>query len=169
LRWRKPGSAQGRYTWDQATFVAGERRFRVNSAQVARGDIVSRDDIIQLVDGFYTRVQKDDVLGPIFNDIARVDWAAHLPKMYDFWESVLFGTAQFKGNPLAVHRALASRAPMTGAAFERWIVLFHKTVDELFDGAMAAQVKDRAERIAMTMQYHIETDEAVASGGRTAT
>ena len=132
------------------------------SDPAARGDISSRDDIITLVDGFYARVREDDVLGPIFNDIARVDWAAHLPKMYDFWESVLFGSAQFKGNPLAVHRALATRAPMTDTAFGRWVVLFHATVDERFRGAMAAEAKMRAVRIAMTMQYHIAADAATA-------
>lgn len=134
--------------------------------QVVPGDIASRDDIITLVDGFYARVREDDVLGPIFNDIARVAWAAHLPKMYDFWESVLFGRGQFKGNPLAVHRALATRAPMTDAAFGRWVVLFHATVDEQFSGAMAAEAKDRAVRIAMTMQYHIAADAAVGVGGK---
>ncbi len=128
--------------------------------QAARGDIVSRQDIIALVDGFYTRVREDDLLGPIFDDIAQVDWAAHLPKMYDFWESVLFGRAQFKGNPLAVHRALAARAPMTDAAFGRWVVLFHTTVDELFSGPTAGYVKDRPVRIAMTMHYHIAADAA---------
>jgi len=132
----------------------------------ARGDLSSRADIVRLVDHFYDRVRTDDLLGPIFNDIARIDWSSHLPKMYDFWESVLFGSAQFKGNPLAVHRALAARAPMTDAAFGRWVVLFHATVDALFAGLMADQVKDRAVRIAMTMQYHIKADAAVGVGGK---
>ena len=87
----------------------------------ARGDLASRDDIVRLVDGFYGRVRVDSTLGPIFDGVARVDWGAHLPKMYDFWESVLFGTAFFKGNPLAVHRALARKTPMTNAEFGRWV------------------------------------------------
>jgi hemoglobin len=135
------------------------RRDEEAGSQTSR-DIATRDDIVSLVDGFYARVREDDLLGPIFNDIARVDWAAHLPKMYDFWDSVLFGRAQFKGNPLAVHRALATRAPMTDAAFGRWIVLFHATVDDLFSGPVAFEAKQRAVRIAMTMQYHIAADVA---------
>lgn len=136
-----------------------EEQTRVtHRAEQTPHDIATRDDIVALVDGFYTRVRTDDLLGPIFDDIAHVDWAAHLPKMYDFWDSVLFGRAQFKGNPLAVHRALASRAPMTDAAFGRWVVLFHTTVDELFSGSVAAEAKQRAVRIAMTMQYHIAAD-----------
>jgi hemoglobin len=136
------------------------------TAAGVRLDLSSRADIVRLVDDFYDGVRSDDLLGPIFNDIAHVDWSSHLPKMYDFWESVLFGSAQFKGNPLAVHRALAARAPMTAATFERWIALFHATVDALFAGPMADQVKDRAVRIAATMQYHVEADAAAGIGSK---
>src|SRR5690348_8516075 len=98
----------------------------------ARPDLASRSEIIRLVDAFYDRVRDDDVLGPIFNDIAQVDWAAHLPRMYDFWESVLFGEAVFKGNPLAVYISLAERTPLTSVQFDRWLALFGATVDQLF-------------------------------------
>lgn len=120
-----------------------------------RIDIDSRAEIVQLVDAFYTRVRVDDLLGPIFDDVAQVNWAAHLPKMYDFWESVLFGRPVFKGNPLAVHRALASLTPLTSREFHRWVSLFHLTVDELFEGPVAALAKDRAARIAVTMHHHV--------------
>ena len=133
----------------------------------ARGDIGSREDIVRLVNGFYDRVRADETLAPIFEGIARVDWAAHLPKMYDFWESVLCGTAEFKGNPLAVHRALARRAPMTDREFGRWVVLFHATVDDLFEGPVARGARDRAVRIAMTMQHHIRMDAAASDAGET--
>ncbi|HEY7790729.1 MAG TPA: group III truncated hemoglobin [Vicinamibacterales bacterium] len=126
-------------------------------ASVARTDITSRDDIALLVDTFYDRIRQDGLLGPIFDDVAHVDWSAHLPKMYDFWESVLFGAATFKGNPLAVHRALASLTPLTSREFYRWVSLFHQTVDDLFDGPMAAIAKDRAARIAVTMHSHVAT------------
>jgi hemoglobin len=113
-----------------------------------RRDLATRQDIIALVDGFYDRVRADDLIGPIFDGIARVDWAAHLPKMYDFWEAVLFGAGNFKGNPMAVHRALARQAPLTSDAFDRWLALFRETVDERFAGAVAEDAKDRAQRIA---------------------
>jgi hemoglobin len=47
-------------------------------------DIVSRADIEHLVNHFYNRVRADEILGPIFDDVAHTDWDAHLPKMYDF-------------------------------------------------------------------------------------
>lgn len=128
-----------------------------------RGDLASRADIERLVDTFYDRVRADDRLGPIFNDVAQVDWAAHLPKMYAFWGAILFGEAGFKGDPMAIHRALARRTPMTGAAFDRWVDLFHASVDALFDGPVAYEAKQRASRIAMVMQHHIAMDELASA------
>lgn len=125
-------------------------------------DITSRQDIQRLVDEFYTRIRADAVLGPIFDDVAHVDWALHLPKMYDFWESVLFGRPVFKGNPLAVHRALATLTPLTSSRFARWVSLFQQTVDELFAGPMAGIAKDRAARIAVTMHHHVGSLEETA-------
>ncbi|MGE3177711.1 MAG: group III truncated hemoglobin [Vicinamibacterales bacterium] len=76
-------------------------------------DLAGRNDVARLVDEFYARLRGDEVLGPIFDDIAQVDWPTHLPRMYDFWDTVLFGTATFRGDPLGVHRTLAQRAPLT--------------------------------------------------------
>lgn len=121
-------------------------------------DITGRADIVRLVNAFYERVRADNLLGPIFNDIAHVDWPVHLPKMYAFWDSVLFGTPGFKGNPLAVHRALAAKATLTAREFGRWVSLFHESVDEAFTGPMADEAKRRASRIAVVMQCHIASD-----------
>lgn len=118
-------------------------------------DIATRADIVRLVDSFYRLVREDEVLGPIFNDVAQVNWAVHLPKMYDFWEAVLFGRPTFKGNPLAVHLALAQKTPLRSHEFDRWVALFHATVEELFEGEVADMARLRASRIAMTMQHHL--------------
>jgi hemoglobin len=112
-----------------------------------------------MVDAFYQRVQQDDLLGPIFSDVAHVNWDAHLPKMYGFWNSVLFGTPGFKGDPMAVHRELAGRTAMTSVEFTRWVALFQATVDDLFEGPGADATKARAERIATVMQYHLAAHE----------
>ena len=109
---------------------------------------------------FYDRVRDDELLGPIFDDVAHVDWATHLPRMYDFWESVLFGTATFKGTPLVVHRALARHTPLTGETFDRWVALFHTTVDDLFSGAIANQAKESAVRIAATMEHRLTIEQS---------
>jgi len=126
-----------------------------------RLDITDRRDVARLVNIFYDRVRVDDLLGPIFDDIAHVDWPTHLPLMYDFWESVLFGTATFKGAPLQAHRALARRTPLTSDGFDRWIALFHQTVDDLFAGTIANRAKQSASRIALVLQPHIAATQGV--------
>jgi len=120
-----------------------------------RSDIRSRDEVVRLVDAFYSRVRADDLLGPIFDEVARVDWSEHLPKMYAFWESILFGAGTYRGNPLAAHLALARKTPLTTEAFDRWVSLFQATVDELFEGPVAEEARVRAARIAFTMQHHL--------------
>jgi hemoglobin len=120
------------------------------------GDIQDRAHIVRLVDGFYAAVRADDVLGPIFDDIAQTDWAVHLPKMYDFWDTVLFGRSAFRGNPLAVHLDLAARVPLTDREFGRWLTLFQQQIDALFKGPVADEAKLRARRIAAVMHHHVE-------------
>lgn len=127
---------------------------------VVTSDIAGRAEIVALVNTFYDRVRADAILGPIFDEIARVDWDGHLPKMYDFWEAVLFGTSSFKGNPLVVHRALARQTPLGDREFGRWIELFHATVDDLFTGPMAEEAKFRASRIRAVMQYNVNLPDA---------
>ncbi|HPW98479.1 MAG TPA: group III truncated hemoglobin, partial [Flavobacterium sp.] len=75
-------------------------------------DIQNREDIIKLVDVFYDKVKKDNVIGYIFSDIAHVNWDLHLPRMYDFWENILFYTGNFDGNPMMTHKTLNEKAPM---------------------------------------------------------
>jgi hemoglobin len=126
----------------------------------ATRDIASRADIERLVNGFYERVRSDEILGPIFDDVAHTDWARHLPKMYDFWDGVLFGVSGFRGNPLFVHGELARGLPLGDREFGRWLDLFHASVDTLFSGPCADSAKTRAVRIASVMQHHISADPA---------
>jgi hemoglobin len=65
-------------------------------------DIVSQDDIQVLVNSFYDKVKTSEI-GFFFEEIAKVNWEKHLPKMYIFWESVLFATVKFDGNPMGAH------------------------------------------------------------------
>lgn len=121
-------------------------------------DLTTREDIVGLVNAFYDRVRADGRLSPIFDDVAQVDWAQHLPRMYAFWESVLFAGTGYRGNPLAVHRELARRVSLTPLEFGRWLDLFHESVDALFAGPHAGQAKTRASRIAVVMEQHIIED-----------
>lgn len=113
-----------------------------------RGDLLGRREIELLIDRFYEAVRRDPGLGPVFDDIAKVNWAEHLPRLCDFWETVLFRTGSYKGNPLAVHRHLVGRTPMDRSLFDRWLELFTGTVDDLFRGENASHIKRVAEDMA---------------------
>lgn len=114
-------------------------------------DITNRADIQVLVNTFYNKVRADETIGYLFNDVAQVNWEHHLPRMYDFWENVLFQTAGFKGNPMAVHAQLHQKSPLSKAHFDHWLKLFMTTVDELFNGDKAEIIKQRARSIATMM------------------
>jgi hypothetical protein len=43
-------------------------------------DLDTPEEIAEMVRRFYSDVAQDDLLGPIFNDVARVDWSEHLPE-----------------------------------------------------------------------------------------
>lgn len=116
----------------------------------------SREDIELLVNSFYNKVTKDETIGFFFNDIAKVNWDHHLPKMYSFWESILFGQMTYKGNPMAVHFPINEMEAMEMRHFEKWIELWKKTIEENFVGENADMAIYKAENIAKLMAYKME-------------
>ena len=120
-----------------------------------RKDIENRKDIEHVIDSFYAKVRGDEVIGYIFNEIARVDWEHHTPIICDFWENILFQTRAYTGNPMATHLKLHALAPLTSSHFERWIKLFTETVNDHFEGKNAELAKQRAISIATMMRIKI--------------
>lgn len=118
-------------------------------------DILNKQDVKLLVDTFYGKVMTNNVIGFIFSDIVGVDWAKHLPKMYNFWSSLLFGERDYSGNPMRIHVALSKMTKMGEQQFNEWLNLFNETVDELFIGEKATEAKTRAAKIASLMQTRI--------------
>ena len=123
-------------------------------------DIHNREGIMLLVDTFYKNVALNKQIGPIFTDVAKVDWSHHLPKMYDLWESILFGKAIYKGNPMLTHFALNEQTPLQTEAFETWKNLFFQTVDDLFVGENADLIKQKAQSIADLMHFKINSPQS---------
>lgn len=119
-------------------------------------DITNRSDVELLVDTFYGKVMTNEVIGFIFSDVVGIDWSKHLPKMYNFWSSLLFGERDYSGNPMRVHVALSKLTEMSSKEFGEWLRLFNETVDELFEGDKANEAKARASKIASLMQIKIK-------------
>lgn len=115
--------------------------------------IQTKEDVVFLVDRFYEKVNTDDLLAPIFNDFAKVNWETHMPVMYAFWSSILLGEASYSGRPFPKHLPL----PIQKEHFKRWLELFHRTVDDNFEGELAIEAKNRASTIAQIFSHKIKS------------
>jgi hemoglobin len=121
-------------------------------------DISSRSDIELLMKNFYDKVRKDETIGPIFNDIAKVNWEHHIPIICDFWETLLLDAASYRKNVMEVHFILNRKIPLEEKHFQVWLQLFSATVDEYFNGKKAEMAKTKARSIAALMQFKIKGD-----------
>ncbi len=121
-------------------------------------DIENIEDIQLLVNSFYMKVRRDETIGYIFNDIAKVNWQAHLPRMYSFWETILLDKISFKGNPVIKHVELNKHVHLTEQHFSQWLHLWYRTVDELFNGKIAETAKSKAATIKDIMLAKINVN-----------
>lgn len=119
-------------------------------------DILSKDDLVLLVNTFYDRVRRDEVIGHIFNTIIGDDWSVHLPIMYTFWNTVLFGAEGYKGQAVGKHVEIDRKIQLQPAHYERWISLWRNTVDHLFEGPNATKIKDKAQTMLQLIQFKVE-------------
>jgi|SRR5690606_38467258 len=125
-------------------------------------DIENREDVVLLVDSFYSQVRVNPVIGFIFNDVVKVNWEHHLPKMYDFWSSILLKDHSYSGNPMKIHIDLSKITPLTEVEFLEWLRIFNSTVDEHFKGDGADLAKFRARTTAGIMLFKIQTHDEIS-------
>jgi hemoglobin len=112
-----------------------------------------------LVDRFYAKVHRDDMLGAIFANAIGDGWDSHLATMRTFWSSVMLGSATYKGNPMAAHPRLPRLSPLH---FERWLSLWRETAAEVcgIDGDLFVQ---RAKAIAGRLLWTVTSGSAQAA------
>lgn len=115
-------------------------------------DILTVSDVKNLVDTFYDKIRKNDLLAPIFNERIENRWPEHLEKMYTFWQTVLLKEHTYFGSPFVPHANL----PVENIHFNTWIGIFNETVDELFEGNIAEEAKWRGEKMAEMFQTKID-------------
>jgi len=121
-------------------------------------DLDDPREIAEMVRRFYRDVAQDDLLGPLFNDVAQVDWAEHLPKLTAFWSRQLLSLPGYEGNPYRQHQLIHAQRPLARADFERWLELFHETIDLGWSGPYAEQAKAFARRVAFVHSRQIIGD-----------
>jgi hemoglobin len=104
------------------------------------------------VHSFYDRVRADPLLGPVF--AARIaDWPPHLAHMCAFWSSVVLMTGRYHGRPMQAHAQL----PVDVHHFDRWLVLFEETAQDVCPPAAAALFIEKAQMIAQSLELGIAT------------
>jgi hemoglobin len=118
-------------------------------------DIETKEDVKKLVDDFYSQVQADDLLGPIFNGIIGDNWEHHLPKMYAFWGMSLLGEGGYTGNAVQKHVAIDKQVTLEEAHYNRWISLWESTVDRLYKGNVAADARKKANLMMQLIQIKV--------------
>ncbi|MEO8795358.1 MAG: group III truncated hemoglobin, partial [Daejeonella sp.] len=97
---------------------------------IPKNDVLTETDVELLVNTFYDKVKKDELLNPVFSPVIKDNWPAHLKKMTEFWSTLLLYTKKYKDDPMPKHLPLK----INKEHFDRWLELFNKTIDELFEG-----------------------------------
>jgi hemoglobin len=128
-------------------------------------DLADRDDLIALLYDFYRRAFADDLIGPVFVDVAHMDLEEHIPAIADFWCKTVLHEGTYKRNVLVPHRELQEKAHMGAAHFDRWLQIWQATVDDRHAGRNADLAKLQAARVAFSMCRTV-TGETSATIGR---
>jgi hemoglobin len=108
-------------------------------------DITTKEDIEILINTFYDKVVKDELIGRFFKHL---DFSMHLPKMIHFWSFVLLDEAGYTTDVTKVHVNMR----ISAGHFDRWIALFNTTTDALYLGEKAEMAKQRAFLMRWTME-----------------
>ena len=118
-------------------------------------DLDTPEQISEMVRRFYADVAQDDLLGPMFHDVAQVDWSEHLPKLAAFWCRALLGQPGYQGNPFRAHQLVHAQREFTPAHFERWLTLFHETLELGWTGPNAQRALDLADNVARVHSHQL--------------
>lgn len=114
-------------------------------------DLDGRGDIHDLVVRFYREIVFDDLLEPVFGEVAEVDWSVHIPKLIDYWCRVLLGEPGYDGAILTAHRHVHDLEPFRVEHFDRWYSLWVRSIDASWAGPVAERAKHHAARIAASL------------------
>jgi hemoglobin len=110
------------------------------------------DDLFDMLTAFYDTVALDPLLQPYF---APVDMSEHMPRIVNFWSTILFHTGAYSGNAFRPH---AEMPGLTGRHFTRWLSVMEDTIDGRFTGPVAENMKAMSHRIAFSMQIRLRIE-----------
>jgi hemoglobin len=115
-------------------------------------DIENREDLLFLMEAFYSKMLKDEQIGYIFTEVAKLDLEHHLPLLADFWNNALFHSGGYKNNVVQIHKDLSAKEYLKPEHFKQWQELLAETIDANYQGEIAEKMKLRANQVGMTIQ-----------------
>lgn len=118
-------------------------------------DIATRTDVNDLVIAFYREIMFDDLLQPVFEEVAEVDWPEHILNLIDYWCWILLGTKGFRGSVTRTHRHLHGLQPIESEHCDRWFSLWRETIEHRFSGPLADKAVAHAETLMAGMAKHV--------------
>ena len=121
----------------------------------SKRDIETRADLERMLEAFYKKVFKDDLISHFFIEVVPLNLEHHLPVITDFWESVLLDAKGYRKNVMQVHADIHQKAALQKEHLDRWVALFSETVDQFFEGSKATLAKQRAASIATMMNLKL--------------
>ena len=116
---------------------------------------ITTEQVSDLVDTFYQRIQAHENLGPIFETQKTSSWDVHMEKMKTFWRSVLMRTGEYSGKPVPVHQKMSG---IGTDEFKEWLALFSMTSREVFEADASVHAEEAARRIATSLWLSRSTD-----------
>lgn len=115
-------------------------------------NVISEENIRQLVNDFYSKVRDEKELGSIFikaigNDSE--EWKPHLQKLCDFWSSIMLGSRRYHGSPFQRHLMLPK---FERVLFDHWLSLFEETTREIYTEEIADRFVEKSKQISKSLQ-----------------
>jgi len=118
-------------------------------------DIESRDDLVQLLEAFYTKAFADELIGHFFTKVVPLNLEVHIPVIADFWDAIIFNKHTYKKNVMVVHQHIHHLSHIKKEHLDRWVQIFTGTVDGMFEGDKATLIKQRGSSIATLMDIKL--------------
>lgn len=119
-------------------------------------DLDSPEEVFEMVTRQYAVVVQDDVLARYFTfGEGFMDWQALIGSVTDFWNHILLYAPDYPIDPIERHRFVHDQHPITSDALDRWLDIFHETVDTGWSGPNATRAKKRGTGMAWAMAQRL--------------
>ncbi|NHN27199.1 group III truncated hemoglobin [Flavobacterium jejuense] len=121
-------------------------------------DITTREDILIIMRKFYDKLLADTTINFFFTKVTTVDQHLedHFETLTTFWEQSLFLKGGYSNNMLQIHKNIHEKHSLSKEHFEIWLNHLYSTIDTLFKGKIAEQMKTNALSMSTVMQIKFQ-------------